>query len=344
MSSTPIITTIIPTFRRPERLKKAIQSVLNQTYPHFKICVYDNCSGDETEYVVKEFMEKDPRVNYHCHPENIGALRNFRYGAQRVDTPYFSFLADDDRLLPWFYETVMPGFEQFPDIGFSGGASLCIEAKNIMWKAYRSTESPRHYDPGEALQTLASWNFPMWAAIVFKRECLEKTGGINADIDLIDIDFLYRCSAYFSCALSTKPCSMYVRHAGSFSYIVKLNAFYPLFKTLEELGREAPAFVKIKPTLDKLFAKQFSGWFFIYALMLIREEQYKEAIKYAVYIKRHLAPKSLSTWILCWVKRCRGSRLFRWIFRKMSDLSVRCVVYTNRSLRKEYDSYINEYL
>lgn len=44
----PIITAVIPTYRRPRLLRRAIKSVLAQTYPHFQVCVYDNASGDET--------------------------------------------------------------------------------------------------------------------------------------------------------------------------------------------------------------------------------------------------------------------------------------------------------
>ena len=44
ISPRPLITTVIPTYRRPHMLQRAIRSVLDQTYPHFKICVYDNAS------------------------------------------------------------------------------------------------------------------------------------------------------------------------------------------------------------------------------------------------------------------------------------------------------------
>ena len=80
----PLITTIIPTYRRPNLLRRAIKSVLNQTYPHCQVCVCDNTSGDETANVVAKIAKKDPhpRVKYHCHPENIGAIKNFKYGLE----------------------------------------------------------------------------------------------------------------------------------------------------------------------------------------------------------------------------------------------------------------------
>jgi glycosyltransferase involved in cell wall biosynthesis len=71
---TPLITVIIPTYRRPKMLGRAIRSVLNQTFPDLQVCVYDNASGDETTQVVVEFAERDSRVRYHCHAANIGAI------------------------------------------------------------------------------------------------------------------------------------------------------------------------------------------------------------------------------------------------------------------------------
>src|SRR4030067_3693919 len=103
----PFITAIIPTYRRPKLLRRAVLSVLNQTYPHLRVCVYDNASGDETEEVVAELMQKDSRVRYHRHPENIGLFNNFNYGLQEIETSFFSLLSDDDVLVPTFYENTI---------------------------------------------------------------------------------------------------------------------------------------------------------------------------------------------------------------------------------------------
>src|SRR5579864_2555665 len=124
MADSTLITTIIPTYRRPAMVRRAIQSVLRQTYPHFALHVYDNASGDETAEVVAELAAQDSRVNYFCHKENIGPVLNFQFGLERISTPYFSVLSDDDVLLPHFYEVVLRGFDQYPEIGFSAGSAI----------------------------------------------------------------------------------------------------------------------------------------------------------------------------------------------------------------------------
>jgi hypothetical protein len=100
--SVALITTVLPTFRRPQLLARAIRSVLDQTVTDFEVHVYDNASGDETSQIVLDIVDRDRRVKYYRHPTNIGAIENFKFGVARVAAPYFNVLSDDDFLLPGF--------------------------------------------------------------------------------------------------------------------------------------------------------------------------------------------------------------------------------------------------
>ena len=92
----PKITCIIPTYQRPDLLKRAINSVLNQTYADFQICIYDNASGDETANTVAAFKKKDTRIHYTLHEKNIGMMANYQLAISKVNTPFFCILSDDD--------------------------------------------------------------------------------------------------------------------------------------------------------------------------------------------------------------------------------------------------------
>lgn len=96
---------MIPTFRRPQLLRRAVFSVLNQTYGDLQVHIVDNASGDETEDVAQEFARLDPRVRYTRQPTNIGGLQNMIVGMERVTTPFFNVLCDDDSLMPTFLDT-----------------------------------------------------------------------------------------------------------------------------------------------------------------------------------------------------------------------------------------------
>lgn len=100
----PLVSVIIPTYKRPEMLPRAINSVLNQTYPNVDVIVVDdnnpNTEGRAlTERLMASF-EKYPRVRYikHNYNKNGSAARNT--GARATNAKYIAFLDDDDEFLP----------------------------------------------------------------------------------------------------------------------------------------------------------------------------------------------------------------------------------------------------
>ena len=80
------VTALMVTYRRPEFLRRAIMSVIGQTYSNLQLIIFDDASGDETKNVVKSLSKDDERIKYHCHQNNIGRLSNFRYAFESVDT------------------------------------------------------------------------------------------------------------------------------------------------------------------------------------------------------------------------------------------------------------------
>ncbi len=94
-----LVTIGIPTFNRADGyLQQALESAVNQTYPNIEIIVSDNCSTDQTEALVKSFSS--PRIKYHKHTKNIGAINNFNYCLEQAEGRYFLLLHDDDMIDP----------------------------------------------------------------------------------------------------------------------------------------------------------------------------------------------------------------------------------------------------
>jgi glycosyltransferase involved in cell wall biosynthesis len=102
----PLVSVGIPTFNRPDGLRRTLRLICNQTYPNLEILVSDNASpGSETEEVVRDFATTDERIKYFRQPENIGAIANFRFVLAEASGDYFMWAADDDEWDPRFIET-----------------------------------------------------------------------------------------------------------------------------------------------------------------------------------------------------------------------------------------------
>lgn len=86
----------IPTYNRPEYLKRAVNSVLNSAADGYEILVFDNSQNSESEAVVNSLS--DPRIIYKRHSDNLGMLANWNALIEYSQGQYIKFLNDDD----WF--------------------------------------------------------------------------------------------------------------------------------------------------------------------------------------------------------------------------------------------------
>lgn len=92
----PKITITIPTLNRSKYLKKAIESVLKQSYVDFKLVVLDNASTDETEIVVKSF--KDKRLFYSKSLIQLSFSESINRSFIYCEGEYLMIFHDDDIL------------------------------------------------------------------------------------------------------------------------------------------------------------------------------------------------------------------------------------------------------
>lgn len=89
-----LISVIIPTFNRCGSIRKAIHSVLKQTYQDMECLVIDDGSTDDTETIVKTV--KDSRVRYIRYEKNRGACHARNVGIEQALGEYIAFQDSDD--------------------------------------------------------------------------------------------------------------------------------------------------------------------------------------------------------------------------------------------------------
>lgn len=113
MNYKPQISVITSTYNHGYVIWKAIQSVIEQTYPYFELLIVDDASSDDTEKVVKEFS--DPRLRYFRLPKNIGPAGAKNYGLKKAKGKYIAYLDADNTWYPEFLETMVKALEKNND-------------------------------------------------------------------------------------------------------------------------------------------------------------------------------------------------------------------------------------
>jgi glycosyltransferase involved in cell wall biosynthesis len=115
-SSGPLVSVGIPTYNRPDGLRRTLECITGQTYQNLEIIVSDNCSpGSETDDVIREFVSKDGRIQYYRQEKNQGPTNNLKFVLEKATGEYFMWAADDDEWEPRFVDRLLD-FMQSSDV------------------------------------------------------------------------------------------------------------------------------------------------------------------------------------------------------------------------------------
>jgi hypothetical protein len=131
----PLVTVVLPTYRRPELLRRALESVLAQTHTNLELLVVGDACPD-MENVVSSYA--DPRLrcsNLSAHHGDSGAApRNFALKAMaRADL--IAYLDDDNTWRPDHLESLVETLERM-DASFAF-ASLELDGERIVCRRPR---------------------------------------------------------------------------------------------------------------------------------------------------------------------------------------------------------------
>jgi GT2 family glycosyltransferase len=98
----PVFSVLLPVYDTPEKwLRLSIESVLNQQYPYWELCVVDDCSKEpHVRRILEEYRERDARVKVAYRSEN-GHIARATNSALEIATGEFIALLDhDDEITP----------------------------------------------------------------------------------------------------------------------------------------------------------------------------------------------------------------------------------------------------
>jgi glycosyltransferase involved in cell wall biosynthesis len=101
------ITVIIPVYNGAYCLKEAIESVIKQTYPHWKMLLIDDCSTDESKSVIEEYVNLDTRISNTYNITNLGLYGSLRKAVDCVESEWVSILMQDDHLKPEYLQEMI---------------------------------------------------------------------------------------------------------------------------------------------------------------------------------------------------------------------------------------------
>jgi glycosyltransferase involved in cell wall biosynthesis len=202
------ISVIIPTYRRPNELAEAIESVLSQRETSLEIIVVDDAPDQSAREAVLRFS--DPRIRYEPNPVPSGgfasAVRN--YGLTFASAPLVHFLDDDDKAPPDHYAHMKASFEANPNIGvifgcvrpFGENAEKVRHEETVFASAAQRAMASRYFGSRWAFSSrlFFSPTLLVCGAAMIRRSCAVALGGFDPTLRVAeDVDFYARAIQTF---------------------------------------------------------------------------------------------------------------------------------------------------
>src|SRR5690625_1884905 len=99
-SNKPLVSVITPAYNAEKFIGETMESVLNQTYPHWEMIIVDDQSTDHTVSIVEAYQEKDNRIKLIKLKENSGSAVARNTAMDHATGKYLAFLDSDDLWTP----------------------------------------------------------------------------------------------------------------------------------------------------------------------------------------------------------------------------------------------------
>ena len=228
----PLLSVILATKNRPEKLKNSIESVLNQTFDDFELLVVDGSKDERSYSIIKEYCEKDKRVHYFRDKgESPAAARNI--GLKESAGSYITFHDDDTVMFKDKLETLMNEFAGEEDLGVVYCARIDVDLRG-----------KQHYTPGRFRCEKQGYSKNVYRKIVtrgmvdsssaiIKKECFEKVGGFDESLKSAeDWDIYLRIAEHYKFKFINKP--LYISYLSTNSLRFDVGKYEVSYKIIRD--------------------------------------------------------------------------------------------------------------
>jgi len=194
------ISVIIPTFNRANFLKKAIQSVLSQTYQGFELIVVDDGSTDNTYKIISEFKNNIVYIKQ----KNRGPAAARNTGIKRAGNKFLAFLDSDDC---WDKEKLAIQIDEMQKKPFY----LISHTREIWYKNSKLLSQKKKHKKyhGYIFDKCLPLCAVGMSTVMIKKELFERVGEFDENFPCCeDYDFWLRVSARHPFLFIDKPLTL----------------------------------------------------------------------------------------------------------------------------------------
>jgi glycosyltransferase involved in cell wall biosynthesis len=137
MTEQPLVSVGLPCYNRPEMLKRAIESIINQTYKNLEIIISNDASPNPYIYeMLDAYAAQDSRIRLFHQKTDLQVYGNYWFVNKEATGKYFMYMQDDDYWELDAIQLMVAELETHPDSMLAIGKSAYVEVNGDIWKAF----------------------------------------------------------------------------------------------------------------------------------------------------------------------------------------------------------------
>ena len=184
----PKISIVVPLYRTPKPyLAQLIQSVKDQTYTNWEICLSDGSGGDSPlKETLQRYQKEDERIRVVFHQESLKIAENTNAAIEAATGEWIAFADHDDVLTPDALFCCVKELNEQPqtEIIYSDEDKMSMDGNKFFQP---------HFKPDYNPDLLCTVNY-ICHLLVVKRSVIERAGMMRPEYDgAQDYDFIFRC-------------------------------------------------------------------------------------------------------------------------------------------------------
>ncbi len=198
------ISVIITTFNRYRLLKRAVNSILNQTLVPNEIIIIDDGSMDETKNIQKDFKN----VKY-FYQKNSGVSSARNHGIKAAKSEWIAFLDDDDEWCKDKLQTQATFHKKHKNIPISFTDEIWIRDE-------KRVKVPKKYQKNEddILQKCLKYCFLAPSSAMIKKDLFDEVGYFDENLEVCeDYDMWIKIALLYQIGIIPKP--LIIKNAGA---------------------------------------------------------------------------------------------------------------------------------
>jgi glycosyltransferase involved in cell wall biosynthesis len=175
----PLVSIILPTYKTPVFLGKAIKSVQAQTYTNWELVLIDDGLSIDTQKLVETFTKEDDRICYIKNEQNLGIQKSLNAGIRHAKGELIARIDDDD---VWTDSTKLEKqvlfFHNNPEYVLVGTNARIVDEKGELLGVYSQPSKDNHIR-----SRILFKNCFLHPTVMFRKEVVISVGGYDENIN-----------------------------------------------------------------------------------------------------------------------------------------------------------------